>query len=157
MTNFGQSNFGQSIFGQSVCGQYVCFSGVAVVVVICGCCCVVGDGVWCWCLLLWLLWLLLFFLEPPIKQSPQSNNTAENTTSPHDPSEMNKLRTHVSNSARFGGPSSPSGVTEQEVTKELANALPQDSASILDQRRRQAKNEDRRSIGGPVPGLLPEN
>ena len=78
------------------------------------------------------------------------------TTSPHDSSERNKLRTHTSKSSKFGGGSScPSGVTVQEVTKELANALPQ--ASILDQRRRQAKNEDRRSNGGASRARAPAN
>ena len=43
------------------------------------------------------------------------------------------------------------------VTKELANALSQGSASILDQRRRQIKNEDRRSNGGASCARAPAN
>ena len=80
---------------------------------------------------------VFFFSERTSETVPQSNNATENNESA------------ASKSAKSGGgPSCPSGVTEQEVTKELANALPQDTASILDQRQRQAKYEDRRSNGG---------
>ena len=82
---------------------------------------------------------------------PQSNATENNETT-------RPLGTHASKSAKSGGgPSCPSGVTEQEVTKELANALPQDTATSTNGVAKPSTKNGEATEVHPVPGLLPVN
>ena len=58
------------------------------------------------------------------KRTSETVNESDNATGNNE-----SARPQTQNSRKQVGPSSPSGVTEQEVTKELANALPQDTGT----------------------------